>query len=262
MTQAEVTFYNPIMEKYRKRPWPPILAEGTAIIVSILLAFWIQAWWEARQELEDERVILELVLQEFQQIRESLKFDRIYNEAIRDSARQLFSISIGAVETPDEDTIDNLMADLWWNQIPSRWATPELDYLLFSGDLALISNIHLRHQLGTWTAKYENIRNLLQRDLAFHGDRQMPFFAKHAFLPQLLNADDFTPGHPESQIDYGQGIPLTEAYTHSQLLADREFQNLLIERDVLLTDILVYAFAGLEEALGAVTNSLEAELAR
>ena len=30
--------------------WPRIVAEGTAIVVSILLAFAIQAWWEGRRE--------------------------------------------------------------------------------------------------------------------------------------------------------------------------------------------------------------------
>jgi len=33
--------------------WPRILAEGFAIVVSILLAFGIQAWWEGRQDRLD-----------------------------------------------------------------------------------------------------------------------------------------------------------------------------------------------------------------
>ena len=40
--------------------WPRILAEGTAIVVSILLAFWIQAWWEGLQQENRE---LELIAQ-------------------------------------------------------------------------------------------------------------------------------------------------------------------------------------------------------
>ena len=34
----------------RSIPWPRILAEGVAIVVSILLAFGIQAWWEDSQD--------------------------------------------------------------------------------------------------------------------------------------------------------------------------------------------------------------------
>jgi hypothetical protein len=33
-----------------KIPWPRILAEGLVIVVSILLAFWIDAWWDRQQE--------------------------------------------------------------------------------------------------------------------------------------------------------------------------------------------------------------------
>jgi len=34
--------------------WARVLAEGSAIVVSILLAFGIQAWWEERQERTEE----------------------------------------------------------------------------------------------------------------------------------------------------------------------------------------------------------------
>jgi hypothetical protein len=42
----------------RQVPWPRIVAEGIAIVVSILLAFGIQAWWEERQERAMERALL------------------------------------------------------------------------------------------------------------------------------------------------------------------------------------------------------------
>jgi len=36
-----------------RTPWRRIIAEGAAILVSILLAFWIDAWWDGRQEEEE-----------------------------------------------------------------------------------------------------------------------------------------------------------------------------------------------------------------
>ena len=49
------------MSKVSEIPWPRILAEGTAIVVSILLAFSIEAWWTDRQEqAEQERILLAL----------------------------------------------------------------------------------------------------------------------------------------------------------------------------------------------------------
>jgi len=43
----------------RQIPWARIVAEGVAIVVSILLAFGIQAWWDGRQDRELERRLLE-----------------------------------------------------------------------------------------------------------------------------------------------------------------------------------------------------------
>jgi hypothetical protein len=41
-------------EDARKIPWGRILAEGILIVVSILLAFSIEAWWARRGERRDE----------------------------------------------------------------------------------------------------------------------------------------------------------------------------------------------------------------
>ncbi len=36
--------------------WPRFVIEGVVIVASILLAFGIEAWWENRQERQDEVV--------------------------------------------------------------------------------------------------------------------------------------------------------------------------------------------------------------
>jgi len=38
--------------------WKKLIAEGAAIVVSILLAFWIEAWWAEQQTVSQERAIL------------------------------------------------------------------------------------------------------------------------------------------------------------------------------------------------------------
>ena len=38
--------------------WPRILAEGAVIVISILLAFWIDAWWDRQQDAAQEKVLL------------------------------------------------------------------------------------------------------------------------------------------------------------------------------------------------------------
>jgi hypothetical protein len=41
---------NHVMSRNQPIPWTRIDAEGTAIVVSILFAFAIDAWWEGRRE--------------------------------------------------------------------------------------------------------------------------------------------------------------------------------------------------------------------
>ena len=46
--------------------WSRILAEGSAIVVSILLAFAIQAWWEGRQSRALEQDTLDQLAANFE----------------------------------------------------------------------------------------------------------------------------------------------------------------------------------------------------
>jgi hypothetical protein len=52
--------------------WPRIFAEGTAIVVSILLAFAIDTWWQERKEAETQHAQLQTLLGEFKAARDHL----------------------------------------------------------------------------------------------------------------------------------------------------------------------------------------------
>jgi hypothetical protein len=56
----------------RRIPWRRLLAEGLLIVVSILLAFGVDAWWEARTERQREAALLSDLLSEFQASRADL----------------------------------------------------------------------------------------------------------------------------------------------------------------------------------------------
>ena len=52
------------MQSKQDIPWARITIEATAIIVSILVAFAIDAWWEDRRERQEERDYLSSLRQE------------------------------------------------------------------------------------------------------------------------------------------------------------------------------------------------------
>jgi hypothetical protein len=62
-----------------------ILSEGSVIVLSILLAFWIDAWWNNRQALKEEMAILESVRGELDRNRGEL--DTLLDRTKRDLDR-------------------------------------------------------------------------------------------------------------------------------------------------------------------------------
>ena len=58
------------MDETQKIPWKRLPIEAAAIVVSILLAFAIDAWWNEQQERAEEREVLESLYVEFEANRE------------------------------------------------------------------------------------------------------------------------------------------------------------------------------------------------
>ena len=56
----------------QKIAWSRTLAEGAAILASILPAFWIDAWWDGREEDELSQSYLLGLREEFTQVESEL----------------------------------------------------------------------------------------------------------------------------------------------------------------------------------------------
>ena len=64
--------YNPTMNDTQKLPWKRLLAEATAIVLSILLAFAIDAWWEDRGDRQAEKLLLHRLKADFSEIQSAI----------------------------------------------------------------------------------------------------------------------------------------------------------------------------------------------
>ena len=80
------------MNKTQKVPWPRIVAEGTAIVTSILLAFWIQAWWDDRIEQEEFLSYLRALEQEFVDARQLFERNIAANTQIETATNEVLLI--------------------------------------------------------------------------------------------------------------------------------------------------------------------------
>ena len=102
------------MPNSKEIPWIRIAAEGGAIVISILLAFWIEAWWSDRQSDLDERdylSTLEIVLIDY---RSNFEGNMHYISSIRNSNRTLLDAAVNPDVRLSDDELDQLISSLTW----------------------------------------------------------------------------------------------------------------------------------------------------
>ena len=119
-------------------PWLRIGAELATIVGGILLAFWIQAWWEDRLESRDKRVVLAALQDEFQAKLDQLEMRRTFHTSMLDSSRALIRASISDDHSLTPLEVDRLLADLWWYNPQGEWDSAILGALLDAVALCVI----------------------------------------------------------------------------------------------------------------------------
>jgi hypothetical protein len=233
--------------------------EGAAIVVSILFAFWIDAWWDERQERKEEVLVLTSILAEFKDKRQILTLDRVGNQAMLDSAKALIDASLASDSDVDPAWVDQQLGNQWFNNNASRWTVPVLESTISAGKLDLISDADLRTKLGAWPSQFAVIRTTIGREVAFYDDYLMPYLQLNSVMPQTLNTIEHLLGFPELKVQIPK-FQISQSYDHTELLASRSFQNLMTRRWVYLRDILDQEFMGLEEQMDETIAIVQSEI--
>ena len=141
----------------KKIPWFRMTAEGAAIVVSILLAFAIDAWWEGLREREEQREILQGLGEEFS------TYENVLNGSLATNRRLEAHISrLLAWSNEDEPVVAAAAAD---SVLLSLIMTPTFDpgqgardALITSGRLELIESRELRNSLAAWDNRVDQVR--------------------------------------------------------------------------------------------------------
>jgi len=125
-----------VTDQKKQIQWARIGAEGAAIIVSILVAFAIDAWWQERQEQEMGRQFTERLLSDLQNDYESRTTLVAYYQAVIDSANRTVSrLGKRSIDDPAEFVIDAYRATEYAHRPQTRAA---FDEIVSSGSLGLI----------------------------------------------------------------------------------------------------------------------------
>ena len=211
-----------------------LLVESLLIVVSILLAFWIDTWWNERQLRADEEQILASLLEDLHEKRAHVDTRYEYMSAIAASTRELLYASTDVGTDLSRSSVDRLLGDIWWSTQASVWSAPLLDSIVSGGDLNLIENRQLRKDLVEWSERFNRLEESVERDIRFYDDRIMPFMESNVDMRQVVNVIEHAPGDPDFKVEFGKKFKVESPRDHTNLLMNQEFQGLLLRRSVLL----------------------------
>lgn len=225
--------------------------EGIVIVASILLAFWIEAWWAGLGEARDERESLELVSRDLTGAIEQLEDFSVFIEGHTDAAFDVYE----ALTRPEGITDRRVVSDRLMRVLDRRTVVlPKAAYtdLLSTGTLRLIENRNLRDAIVRFYEEAERVETIFARNNAVFadgyifglvedglvqyrpvGDRGTP--ASTAVTEELAARfpDDFDYGldyfwsRPQSSREWHQ-IRSRLLFSSSALLTSREYAQQLV----------------------------------
>jgi len=171
-------------------PWPRIGVEAVAILVSILLAFAIDAWWADHLERRARIVVLDRLSAEFDanftmlgdfqdecrtQCRAARAADSLYLEVAAALADGAESIEIE----------DEMLADLIGT--PTFEAeTPILDGLVRSGQIRIIEDQQILSAIALWDRMLRNTAELEARGRTNVDSRLIPILADRGDIGHII----------------------------------------------------------------------------
>lgn len=144
------------MANTRELPWLRIFAESSAIVASILLAFWIDAWWEKSKESVLASEYETRITSELHRNLEQLNDQLVHVERNLTAANEAAGFFAAAREPLDSE---QLIVDLYnmGRDPPDRFDISTYEDLIATGRLALIRDIRRRQAVQR---AYSEIREL------------------------------------------------------------------------------------------------------
>ena len=215
--------------------WGRTAAEAVAIVFSILLAFWIDTWWEDRREAQYEVVYLYEMQEDFELNKSALEFMTVRLEKILRSTLILQEQS--ALISPSLPVAE---LNVNFRSIAQMTAFTPVDRtyvnLTGSGDLKLIQSRALKNELAEYYAAAKEtvmIQNTHEMELV------------QIYEPYIIENLDFSAVALGRVDDFPLPPPVEEA-SILDVLATRQFRNIAVQKWVISTDLMEQARQMLE----------------
>jgi len=184
------------MTSLQRISWPRIFAEGIAIVVSILLAFGIQAWWELRNQRLALQSDLSALVDEFHATRMTLQSSLDWHRRIEAAAKELQQrLQTGNPSSPViiPDTLIALVLAMPTLDLP----TADLQHLQAAVDFSAVEDSELTQRLIAFSRVVEDQNDaedrgsqLVRTRLAAELDRQVDISEIWMSLPDFVLGRD------------------------------------------------------------------------
>lgn len=237
-----------------------LLAEALAIVVSILLAFWIDAWWEEHKERQAERTAIENLTVDFHENLRQLRMDRQRQREAMDAAVALLGM-VGP--EPDAALSAETLAPLLVSCLTNSSFEPRLgtlNSLIYSGRLQLLRDVRLRALLTEFPSAAQDLNDWQRVERQNTEQYMLRFTFDYVALPDIMVALASSQPTDDSSINLGDKQRLTFAASRfdsdfSGLLGSLRFEGMLTNRQVNLS-MLIDRVNALEEHALAILERL------
>jgi hypothetical protein len=240
------------MENSRQIPWRRTMVESVAIILSILLAFAIDAGWDANKERSQEKAFLVSLLSDFKETRSRIDESTDAHMRFIDLARQLLGLYGGDTSNIEPEALENMLSEVFFNWQSLYLPSGSRDALFASGDIEIIDNEELRAMLAAWPSA---VADAAEDDILIAND------VMNNLAPYLQSKIRTRNVNRITHSDAAELIPRIGSVNYDALWNDPMFENLVAFRIV----NEVYAVDEndrLSEAADEIIRVIEKELDR
>lgn len=239
-------------DKEKRLPWRRLTVESATIILSILLAFAIDASWDEYKERNREEAFLVSLLSDFAEARRRID-DSIsrHNEFIA-AANELLQFHETEADSTDPDALAANLGKVFFDWETLYLPSGSRDALFASDDIEIVSNEELRAMLAVWPSR---VADAAEDDTLIAND------VMNTMAPYLHRKIHTRNVARMTFADASDRIPRVESVDYDALWTDPMFDNLVTFRILNET----YALAEndrLSEAVDEIIRAIEKELDR
>ncbi|MFQ5691110.1 MAG: hypothetical protein ACE5HQ_12665 [Gemmatimonadota bacterium] len=229
-------------------------------MLSILLAFAIDAWWQDRVERREEIRLLSALRDEF--LANQSRIDELvaFHSALKVTAETLLEIAANPPIDVAADSIDQLIGDVtWWGGFINL-ESATLDAVILGGKLDVIKNEDLRGLLTSWRQTVEATATQEGQEVVHFWEIWTPLLRPSSNMAQFSNTATTIPG--DTQRFHGSQLPVAPPRVdHRVLLGERKVQNALVQKSWIEDDTL-RQYRLLESKAVELIGALEREISR